>query len=212
MSVDEVASNLYHAGQGFGYGAFVDAGDHLIALGGYGGLKDRYEAYTKAHGMKPLRHLILTHHHSDHVAGAVEALELGATLVMPETARRNVNAAVGSDVPDETLMILTDEKTTLDGVDIHMISTPHVQNYALLYVPSSKAVFQEDLYNNNIKSRASRVSKAGLSLKTAIDRLGLNVEHILGAHSRKVEAWTDFAAQAETPVVGKCPSKRPICR
>lgn len=211
MTIEEVTPELHQIGQGGSYSAFFDAGDYLIGLGGYGGLKNRYDAYVEANGEKPLRYLILTHHHSDHIEGAADALDLGATLVMPETARQNVNAAVGSDVPAEKLMILTDEKTTIDGVDIHMISTTHVQNYALLYVPSSKAVFQEDLYNNNIKTRAARVTKTSLSLKTEVGSLGLDVEHILGAHSRKVESWADFAMQANMPVLGRCPSKRPIC-
>lgn len=114
-------------------------------------------------------------------------------------------------MPEDKLVILTDEKTTVDGVDVYMISTPHVQDYALHYVPSARAIFQEDLYINDFKSRARRVTKTGLALKTEVEKLGLDVEHILGGHSRKVEGWSDFTAQAENPVLGKCPSKRPIC-
>lgn len=217
MSVDHISANqlsggFFHVGQGYGYGAFVDVGEYLIALGGTGGLKKRYEAYREKHGTKPLRYLVLTHHHSDHVASAKEALELGASLIMPETAQENVEKANGSSVPDDKLMILSEDKTVIDGVEIYLTSTPHVQSYALIYVPSAKAIFQEDLYNSTFKNRAARVNQTGLTLKADIDRLGLDVDVILSGHGRKAESWTEFTVQADNPLKGACPTGRPICR
>lgn len=212
MSVDEVAPGLYHAGQGSAYSAFVDAGDHIIALGGYGGLEDRFEAYTKIHGVKPLRYVIFTHHHSDHVGSVKDAIALGATLVMPETARANATEAAGADIAADKLMILTQDKTSLSGVDIYMTSIPrHVQSYALLHIPAAKTVFQEDLYNAKYKTRGSAVNANGIALKNDVERLGLEVDYIIGAHKRKAEPWADFAVEAAKYVRAKCPTRRKIC-
>jgi len=212
MNLDEVTPALFQTGQGGAYSAFFDAGDHLISLGGYFGLKDRYEAYIQANGPKPLRYVIFTHHHADHMGGAKDAFELGATLVMPESARENATESVGPDIPANKLMMLTQDKTSLNGVDIYMTSTPHVQSYALLHVPAAKTIFQEDLYNAKFKTRGSAVDHNGMALKADIERLGLDVDYILGAHTRKIESFAEFPAQAEKYVPGKCPTRRKICR
>ena len=107
--------------------------------------------------------------------------------------------------------VLEDAKTTIEGVEVYLVSTPHVQSHALIYVPAAKIIFQEDLYNSTFKDTAARVTKNGLALKTQVETLGLDVEFILGAHGRKAENWTNFATQAENPLLGNCPTRRAIC-
>jgi len=211
MSIDEVAPGLFHVGQGYSFNAFLDGGDHWIGIGGYGGLKDRYDAFVKEKGTKPLRYVVLTHHHLDHVEGTKDALDLGATLVMPETAVKNVTSVAGAEVPASKMQLLTADKTSVGGVDIHMISTSHAPVYALPYIRNAKTVFQGDLYGNNIISRGGRVNHAGMSMKSEIERLGLEVDTILSVHHRKAEAWADFEAMAAKHVPGPCPTGRKIC-
>lgn len=211
MRVDHVAGQTYQTGQGFAYSAFVDAGDYLIGIGGYNGLKDRYAAYTAAHGAKPLKYQVMTHHHLDHVEGVGEALELGATIVTLETARDNLNRAAEKTIDEANLQIIEDAKTLLGPIEIHRISTPHAQDYALVYVPGSKTVFQADHYNGNFKDRASSVSHVAMGLKREIDRLELDVDYMLSAHAPKIESYKAFEDMAKKHVPGICPARRKIC-
>ena len=155
---------------------------------------------------------MLNHHHLDHVEGAKDAVDLGATLVMPDTALKNVTKVIGADISDNKLQILSADKTSVGGVEIHMISTSHVQTYALPYIPSAKTIFQGDLYGNNIKASGGYVGHAGISMKSEIERLGLDVATLLSAHHRKAEKWEDFEAMAAKYVPGTCPTGRKICQ
>ena len=212
MHVDLVSGSLHHAGKGFAFSAFLDAGDHIIGVGGYGGLGDRFKAYQKTQGhTKPLKYLILTHHHRDHLEGAGEALELGAQLVAPETVRGNLNDVVKQDLSDAQLMILSNTKTSLGTVDIYLISTDHVGVFALTYFSSAKTTFDADHYSAKFKNRASYVSPFAMSFKSEIERLDLDVDYLITAHSRKKEEWSGFLEMTRLHVPGKCPTGRKIC-
>ncbi|MGB0907484.1 MAG: hypothetical protein ACPGVT_08320 [Maricaulaceae bacterium] len=213
ITVDELAPGFHYAGQHAGFSAFIDAGDHIIGVGGYGGLKERFEAYQAAHGGdKPLRYQIVTHHHTDHLAGIADALELGAILVTPPSAVANIKKVAGEPIAGDRLQIIDDKKTSVGPVDVHIISTTHAQEYALAYVPSVKAVYQADHYNGSYKNQGSPVNHAAMSMKTEIERLGLDVDYLYSAHTRKAEPWAVFEAMSKTYVAGPCPTGRKICR
>ena len=211
-TVDEIAPGVHHVGTGFGYTTFVDAGDHVIAVGGYPGLNDRYAAYLEAAGHeKPLRYQIATHHHTDHLGGMGEAFALNATIVSPANAVANINAAVGEDVPENRLMIL-DEKTTLGPVEVYDIATSHAESYAAVYIPAAKAVFQADHYNGLYVDGPSPAGVGTVTFKKAIDDLGLDVETLLSAHGRKAVAWSEVEQAVAVYDPSPCVSGRPICR
>lgn len=212
MSVTEVASGTFHVGQGGAFSTFIDAGDHLIVIGGYGGLKGRYDAFVEAHGTKPVKSVILTHFHLDHVEGAQEALDLGAELIMPETARANVETVVDGSLPADKIQIIIGDKTAVGPVDIYLISTSHAAEYALTYVPGTKTLFQGDHHNDNYSELSGSVNRHGASLKSEVDRLGLDVDFITSTHSPKIVNWSDFETKAGEFKPGLCPTGRKICR
>ena len=213
MSVDELTPIVHHVGKGSAYGTIVDAGSYLISIGGYGGLKDRLKAYREKHGNeKPLRYQIVTHHHLDHIGGTAEALELGAIIVTPRSALPNLEIAVGAPILSEKLKILSAEKEILGPVEIYLISTTHAELNAVTYIPSAKAIFQADHYNAQYKSHGSYVSHFGMSFKHEIERLGLDVDYLYSAHTRKAEPWAVFESMAAKHIPGPCPTRRKICR
>lgn len=212
MTVDEIADGVHHVGTGNAYTVFVDAGDYIVASGGYPGLKNRFDAYREAAGHeKPLRYQIVTHHHTDHLGGMADALELGAIFVTPENAVANLETAAGADIPEERLQII-DERATVGPVETYDISTNHAESYALVYIPASKAVFQVDHYNGLYEDAPNAAGASAVSLKTAIDRLDLDVETVLSGHGRKAESWADFEAAVAAYDPAPCPSGRVICK
>ncbi len=218
MSVNELADGVHFAGQtpagGAGaYTVFVDAGDHVIAVGGYGGLQARYDAYKEAAGHdKPLRYQIVTHHHTDHLGGMADANAMGATFVTPANAVGNLNTAAGEDIPEDRLQVL-DEKMTLGPVEIYDISTNHMASMALVYIPSIKAVFQADHYNGTYAGDVVSPGGSGtVALKKAIAALDLDVDTVLSAHGSKIIPWSEFEAAATNYDPDPCPGGRAICR
>jgi glyoxylase-like metal-dependent hydrolase (beta-lactamase superfamily II) len=184
----------------------------VIAAGGYPGLEARYDAYKEAAGHeKPLRYQIVTHHHTDHLGGMAEALALGATFVAPENAVANLNTAAGEEIPEERLQIL-DGELSLGPVEIHDIWSSHAESYALVYVPAANAVFQADHYGGLFVDGPSPAGVSAVTLKAAIERLGLDVDTVLSAHNRKAEPWANFEAAVADYNPAPCPSGRAICR
>ena len=212
MSINAVSESLHHVGQNGGFSSFVDAGDHIIAVGGYGGFGDRFKAYQEAQDQtKPLKYLIITHHHRDHLEGAPDALELGAQLIGPETARTNLDDVTEQELSSAQFRVLTDIETEIGPLMIHRISTGHVIDFALAYFPDAKTVFDADHISANFKTRVSSVGPNGMAMKTEIERLGLDVDHLVTAHSPKVESWQGILEAAKNHVPGLCPTGRKIC-
>lgn len=214
MSVDAVGNRIHHVGQTGAYSAFIEAGDYLIAVGGSAGLKDRYEAYKAEHGSdtKPIRYMIVTDHHGDHLAGMKYANDIGATFISPKMAVESLKKHVGEGLTDSDIKVL-DKKMTLGPIEIHDIATSHVGSFALVYVPEDKTVFQVDHYGGYFKEGPSFALRTAATLKNEIDRLGLDVNVILSGHHRKAEPYTMFLTSLKKYYhPGLCPTRRSICR
>lgn len=212
MTVNEVAAGVFHVGQNNAYSAFVEDGESVIAIGGYGGLKDRYDAYVEAQGAKPLKYLILTHHHTDHIGGAFEALEMGAKIVLPAATQRALLGELETAPTDEQLIIITEPSKMIGPVQIDIVDTAHALDYAITSIPAAKVVFEADHYSNQFTDELSYVGRNGVSFKQQINRLGLPVETLLSAHSAQPVDYTAFSEKAEEFVPGLCPTGRKICK
>ena len=218
MTVEALSDSVHFVGQtpagGAGaYTVFADAGDHVIAVGGYAGLQARYDAYKEAAGHdKPLRYQVATHHHTDHLGGMADANALGATFVTPANAVSNLNTAAGEEIPAERLQVL-DGTMSLGPVEIYDVTTNHMESMALVYIPSVKAVFQADHYTGNYVGDAVSPGGRGTAvLKDAITALDIDVDTVLSAHGPKITSWAEFEAAAAAYDPDPCPGGRAICR
>ncbi|MEM9314752.1 MAG: hypothetical protein AAGA95_09005 [Pseudomonadota bacterium] len=209
MQVVAVSDRLHHVGQN-DFSSFYDAGDYLIGLGGYGGLKERLDAYWQKLGHeKPLRYQLATHHHSDHTAGLAEAAELGAKIVLPEA----ISAKVRSDHPSlrtEQLIGYTDFYE-LDTLQMHVFSTSHAETMVAIYVPEARTLFQEDHYVRMFKSTPGAITRNSYTFYREVAKLNLAVEKLLSVHGGHVEAWREFASSASAYAPSTCFRNRPLC-
>ena len=211
LSIKEIADGLHLVGSGPGFSIFAETDDGVIAAGGYGGLTDRFNAYREAAGHeKPLIHQIVTHHHTDHLAGMAEAFALGATFVSPESAVSNLNDAAG-DIPEERLQVV-DSTSTVGPFEIFIVSTTHVAELALVYHAPSKTIFQADHYNSNWVDGFAPGSRHTASLRRAIAALDLDVSTVLSAHGPVAVPWSEFVEIADNVNTDPCPTDRAICQ
>lgn len=217
LTTDEIAPGVHLVGQApqgaaAAYTTFVDAGDHLIAIGGYAGLRARYDAYSEATGStKPIRYQIVTHHHTDHLGGMADALEMGAIFVTPSNAVANLATAAGAEIPEDRLIVL-DGEMTLGPVQIYDFASNHMESMALAYIPAARAIFQADHYTGAYEGDVpSPIGPGTVHLKNWIDARGLGVDTVLSAHGRKAVTWAELSGSVANYDGQPCKSGRPIC-
>ncbi len=211
MTVEQVGDGVFMVGRE-DYGLFVLDGDGVISVNAYAGLKDRYEAFTEHLGRDvPLKGLIVTHHHSDHMDAVGEAIDLGATLHLTNESHKTLQST-RDDMDEISLDILTADDR-VGPLSIYVRGTSHASENAFVYHSGAKALFQDDHYHGLVADGPSRVQPSALEMYRIIVGLGLDVDYVLSGHARKAERWDDFAAAANGPNAGDpCPSEREICR
>jgi len=169
--VDEVAENVHYAGQFGAWSAFIDEGDHITAIGGSGGLTERFKAYQEDRKhTKPLKYLVVTHHHIDHLASVSDALELGAKIVAPQMTRANLEEIAEAPITDTGFQIISDNKTSLGAIDLHMISTAHAPEFLMPYIKAENIVIDEDHYYGAFEGRATYMTPRGMSFMGEVEK------------------------------------------
>jgi glyoxylase-like metal-dependent hydrolase (beta-lactamase superfamily II) len=94
----------------------------------------------------PIRYLIYSHHHYDHIAGGKRFKDEGATIVAHKLAKEHLARLANPDalVPDETV---DDKKTiTLGGTELELlyVGRNHSDNSLVMRLPKEKLIFAVD--------------------------------------------------------------------
>ena len=169
---------------------------------------------------KPIRFLVNTHQHHDHIGGLRTYMHIGATIVTHwknhEFYTRDVlNYAQRTLSPDmlslwpptelaegyqyETVREnywLNDDSQTMHVSYVHPL--PHVEGMLVAYLPDQRMLIEADLFDS-VPPGAPRQVEAEAShrsLLTHVQRLGLDVETIVPIHGQPV-SWEDFLAVVE---------------
>jgi len=114
-------------------------------------------------GDKPIRYVVSTHFHFDHIGGVRPYIARGATIVTTEAGASIIRAAAGakhtlrpdtlSKAPVEPhFEVLRERRTFSDGQHIVELITlhdmPHVGAIIVAYIPAIKTLFEGDLYDS----------------------------------------------------------------
>ncbi len=110
---------------------------------------------------KPVRYLVVSHHHGDHVGGVRAFAARGARIVAtPDAAQvaakllgapRNERVPMlGGSVPQWTINVVDDRETISDGsrtLEIMNVGkNPHTSENLVAWLPAERLVFQGDLF------------------------------------------------------------------
>jgi len=177
----------------------------------YSGISDQALAMIKETlPGKPIKYLVLTHHHGDHAGGARAFIADGANLVTTPGNRRFVERLASAkfsfspdalarnprqpviEILENKKRVFSDDKHRVEIYDIGAIS--HAKEMVIVYLPKEKILFQSDLFNPVTPSGGAPISEDDpyhgidtedtVSLMKSIRRLGLEVEKIVGSHGR----------------------------
>jgi glyoxylase-like metal-dependent hydrolase (beta-lactamase superfamily II) len=100
----------------------------------------------------PIRYVIYSHHHYDHIAGGKPFKDLGATFVAHKNAKSRLETLKYPDVviPDQAVDD-SGTKITLGGteLELHYVGRNHSDNSLVMRLPNQKLIFTVDFMTIN---------------------------------------------------------------
>ncbi len=146
---------------------------------------------------KPIKYLVLTHHHSDHAGGFREYVAEGTTIVTTVATKSSLEKAAATEasllpkLSAKKLNIETlDNKKRVFQDDKHVVElynigpNPHANEILVVYLPREKILFQADLLNPAANGTIPIAQDPAISFSEKLQQLGLSVEKIYGVHGR----------------------------
>ena len=179
---------------------FVVFKDYVLVL--EAGASNRYSAASiaeikKAVPDKPIKYLVATHFHFDHLSGVRSYIAEGTTIVTTPAAKSVIErAATAAHAmrPDAlarnpkapVIETIDDQRVFDDGVhkvELHRLANPHAGQIIVAYLPKEKILFEADMLD--IPEAGNPVAGDDtIDLAKQIEKLGLQVETIIPVHGK----------------------------
>jgi flavorubredoxin len=194
----EHAPGVQHQSGGTHHSLIVEMSDHLIVFDAP--VTDAQSNWTIAAAQakypgKPIKYLVLTHHHMDHAGGIRAYAAQGATLVVGQGAGahfRKVLSAPFTRNPDlaardlsrTTIIEVADRHVFNDGkreVSAHLIENPHSAAYLIGYVADARIGYVTDIWSPQPKL-PGKITSPLAALVTAVRMAGIAPTRFAAGH------------------------------
>lgn len=140
---------------------------------------------------KPIKYLVLTHHHADHIGGASALIEQDTEIIAPTSSRPYIEAIISArkmpfkyafrGLEKNTNLSIGDGALRLDIFALH--GNPHADDMLFVYVPESKLVFQADMFFFQDPDCLSYpLNERGFAFYHSLLLLGLDFTKVAGTH------------------------------
>ncbi len=198
MSRQEIADGVYLIGGNGTYGLFVEMPDHVVAIGGTGGIGGRIEQLREVVPDKPIRYGVMTHHHSDHLQAVAAYVEQGATVIGATAHAEVIREAAGDGNADKIKIETVAERRVLGSGSsrvelIDIGPTAHTEHLIVAWLPEHGILFEADHF---AMPRSGPVGPAVDSTRTfaeALKRHELTPAKLASAHSPVLGTLDDLA-------------------
>jgi len=148
----EGTDNVYVFRYGFDQSMFVVTPDGVIATDPIGYLRPlavkTYIEEIRKVTDKPIKYVIYSHHHYDHIAGGKPFKDLGATFIAHQRAKQHLEETKYPDavIPD---LVVDDNGGTVElgGTTLKLVyvGRNHSDNSLVIYLPKDKLIFTVDI-------------------------------------------------------------------
>jgi len=195
LKMVDVGPNVSQVRGGTHNNIFIATDKYLVAVeapNDDGQSRQAIDMAKKRYPGKPVRYLILTHHHVDHVGGMRTFTAEGATIVVGKGDGEYLRRALARPEtlnPDAPKKKFAAEVIEVDGkwsvndggreIDAFVLDNPHASPYLFPYVPDAKLGVVTDLYT---PGAPVSVNPMVLALVKGVDKWGLKPETIVGGH------------------------------
>jgi glyoxylase-like metal-dependent hydrolase (beta-lactamase superfamily II) len=216
LKLVELAPNVQHVQGGTANNLIVAMKDYLVVFDApYGELQSRWvidEAKKKYPG-KPIKYLVLTHHHMDHTGGTRTFMAEGATVIVPapdkayfEKVARMPHTIVPDELAKKRLAAKVQEvkdqlslKDDSDEIRLYNITNPHADGMILGHVVKENVVWVTDI----LSPRGPIERNAGtLAVGEALKTYGITGSTIAGGHGATAKQ-ADIGAALGTEVTSR---------
>ncbi|HJQ30683.1 MAG TPA: MBL fold metallo-hydrolase [Pyrinomonadaceae bacterium] len=181
----------------------VEFDTYVLVVEPYAGGRGPKPTINKAREMfpgKPVRYVVVTHHHDDHSGGLRSYVANDVTVVTTHANQKyfermaasafTMNADDQTRAPRKPLFefvtgakrVFTDGRQTVEIINIG--PSPHAEEMLVAYLPNEKLVFQGDLVNLPLSGRfvPTTVNDTTLHFYDWIIKSGLPVQRIAAVH------------------------------
>src|SRR5882672_359890 len=220
LKLVELAPNVQHVQGGTANNLIVAMKDFLVVFDApYGELQSRWtiDAAKAKYPGKPIRYLVLTHHHMDHTGGMRTYAAEGATIIVPSQSKEYFEKVVRAPhtvVPDELqknpklpLIYGVFENMTIkdDTAEVRLYNlasggetdpratAPHIDGMLLGHVVDSKLIYVTDL----ISPRGAPIERSGDTIAVGLTLREFDVDEtdltFVGGHGATIKG-ADIAA------------------
>jgi glyoxylase-like metal-dependent hydrolase (beta-lactamase superfamily II) len=219
VTTQKAADGVWYLTGGSHHSVVIEMKDHLIVV--EGPLNDDRalavikEARTLVPN-KPIKYLVVSHHHFDHSGGVRAFAGEGVTLITHDASRpyiERIVAAPATVSPDHLAKSgkkaavegVRDRRVLSDGtrsVEIRQIAgIQHADDMLMVYLPKEKLLIEADAYTPPAPNTApmSPPSPFTVSLTENVKNQGLAVDQILPLHGRMVPVAELYKAAGVTP-------------
>jgi glyoxylase-like metal-dependent hydrolase (beta-lactamase superfamily II) len=206
LKLVDVATNVSQTQGGTHNTLFIATNTYLIAIeapNDDGQAILSIDMAKKHYPGKPIRYLILTHHHVDHVGGTRTYAAEGATILVGKGDGDYIRKALVRPEtlnPDAPKKAFTPKVVEVDGkwsvndggreVDAYVFENPHVSPMLIVYVPDAKLGIVTDLY---VPGAAPPSNTEVAALVKGVDKWGIKPERFAGGHG-SVGPYADVIA------------------
>ena len=199
FKVVELAPNVQHVQGGGANNLIVNLKDGIAVFDAptdEGQSRFVIDAAKAKYPGKPIKYLVLTHHHMDHTGGMRAFAAEGASVIVPSPDKgyfeRVITAPHGlePDAQQKAMKpaVVEEVKDTLtigDGdIAVYNIANPHVDGFLLVHLPKDNVLWVTDL----ISPRGPITRNAGTeAVGEALRRHGITGATIAGGHGTTVK-------------------------
>jgi glyoxylase-like metal-dependent hydrolase (beta-lactamase superfamily II) len=217
VTVDRLAEGVYRLGGGPAASYMVEFDDFVAVFEAPGDETRSFAVIEQIADLapdKPIRWVLVSHPHFDHIGGLRTYLHIGSTIVthmlnldflnhdVLSYEPRTVEPDIVSKWPPTELAegynyeavqenyVITDNSRILRVYYVQPLQ--HVAGMLMAYLPREGIVFQADLFDTHEPPRPAQLP-AMRSLHNQVMRMGLNVETLAPVHGMPV-AWNEFVS------------------
>jgi Metallo-beta-lactamase superfamily len=195
----ELAPGVQHVTGGTHHSLLVEMPDHLIVFDAP--VTDAQsnwvlEAARARYPGKPVKFLVLTHHHMDHAGGLRAYLAQGATLVVGQGAAEHYRRVLAApftrnpDLPSRDLRgveiaEVSDRRVFGDArreVHAYLLDNPHATATLIGYVPSARLGYVTDVWSPGAAPLPDKITPPLAALVAGVTKAGIAPVTFAGGH------------------------------